>query len=234
MALVVAVVAGILGSIVGSFPSPQGALLKSGNLVGVDTGGAYAWLVPTGDNGVVIVDSGLDPEGTAIKAALHDRKVHAILLTHGHGDHVGGLAAFPDVPVYGGPGELPLIRGDVLPRGPLARVFAQLMPRPTPDNVSEVADGQVLQFDDQSFEVLHVPGHTAGSTVYLWGDVAFTGDSLLGHGDAVAPAHRAFADDFDQNLSSLRRLLERDFDRIADGHAGVHEGVPPQLRALLE
>jgi len=230
-----AIAAGVfLGSIFGSFPTPQGALVKSGQIVGVDTGGAYVWIVPTSDHGVVLIDGGIDPDAIAVHEALFGRKVHAILLTHGHGDHVAGIGSFPDTPVYAGPGELPLVRGDVLPKGLLAQVFARLMPRPAHPDLREARNGELLTFDDQSFEVVHLPGHTAGSAAYLWGDVAFTGDSLLGHDGAVAPVHWVFADDYNQNLDSLRVLLKTDFERIADGHAGVHDGARKHLLELLK
>jgi glyoxylase-like metal-dependent hydrolase (beta-lactamase superfamily II) len=226
-------VVGLLASIVASFPTPQGERVKSGELVGIDSGGAYVWIVPTADHGVVLIDAGMDPEANILKGALAGRPVHAILITHGHGDHVVGLDAFGDIPVYVGPGEAPLARGEALPKGQLARLFARLMTHRAHRDIREVRDGEILTFDDQSFEVLHVPGHTAGSVVYLWKDVAFTGDSLLGHEASVAPVHWVFADDYDQNLESLKRLLERDFSRIADGHAGVHDGAKARLGELL-
>ncbi len=222
-------------SIVTSFPTPQGARIKSGEIVGIDAEGAYVWIVPTADHGVVLIDTGFDLEAVAVRAALHGRPIHGILLTHGHRDHVGGIGAFSGVPVYAGPGELPLVRGDILPRGVVARVVARLMRSPSISsaNLHEVKDGEILVFGSESFEVLHVPGHTGGSTIYLWEDVAFTGDTLLGHESSVAPVHWAFADDYGQNLESLERLATKDFERIADGHSGVHEGAKERLQELL-
>src|SRR5437879_10827621 len=85
-------------------------------VVGVDTGGSYAWVIHTG-KGAALVDCGIDARGSAIlgelsRLGLKPADVHTVLVTHGHGDHVAACALFPNAKVYVGPGEPAFIRGE--------------------------------------------------------------------------------------------------------------------------
>jgi hypothetical protein len=68
--------------------------------------------------------------------------------------------------------------------------------------------------------VVAIPGHTDGSVAYLWEDVIFTGDAVLG-GDPLSLAPTSLADDPEQAKKSVEKLLPLDFDAIADGHVGL-------------
>lgn len=123
----------------------------------------YIWLIDNGKQAIVV-----DPGDAAIvMAALHKRSLplHAILLTHRHDDHTGGLPrliAEYAPPVYG----------------------------PKNDNIPGVShpvqEGDMLSIEalDLSFTVLDVPGHTRGHLAYYssqhqW---LFCGDMLFGAG----------------------------------------------------
>ncbi|MBX2802173.1 MAG: MBL fold metallo-hydrolase [Myxococcales bacterium] len=222
--------AGLMTSIFSSFPTYQGDLVDAGDFVGVG-GDSYGWIVPV-QGGVVWVDAGLDPEAADLLA--HSRgPVLAVLITHGHADHTVGLQALRDVPVYTGPTEGALVTGERRAGSWMAGTFGALMGNagPTPQ-LREVKDGDVITVGGQQFEAVHVPGHTTGSLVWVWQDVAFTGDSLLGHTDHLAPVHWAFATDHAQNLRSVKKLVGRGIQRVADGHAGLHTDVGDQVDAL--
>ena len=51
-----------------------------------------------------------------------------------------------------------------------------------PGLTNGVKDGQVIVFGDLNGFVIHNPGHTAGAITYVWGDAAFTGDTLFAAG----------------------------------------------------
>src|SRR5438552_2787460 len=96
-------------------PSGEARIELSARASGVEAGGSYAWLVRT-RGGAVLIDAGLDPSAEAIRAELARRgmgpsAVRAILLTHGHRDHWGGAAQFPQARVYLGAEDMREVRG---------------------------------------------------------------------------------------------------------------------------
>ena len=95
--------------------------------------------------------------------------VRAIFLTHGHYDHVGGVAAlrkkYKDIPVYLHPED--------------AGKDTELMPTRALDPVTLWRDGDVVMVGELQVEVLHTPGHSAGSVTLRCQDVLFTGDTLF-------------------------------------------------------
>ena len=125
----------------------------------------YLWLVHDGTH-AAIVDPG---DAAPVRAALaaHDLRLTAILLTHHHADHIGGVPALLaewDVPVFGPKNDgidlvtHPLIQGD----------------RITVPGI------------DLALDVLDVPGHTLGHIAYVRRDAdahwLFCGDTLFGAG----------------------------------------------------
>ncbi|MBW1877541.1 MAG: MBL fold metallo-hydrolase [Deltaproteobacteria bacterium] len=223
--------------LVRSVPSPQGDLIEVDGLAGVHTGGAWVWVVRTAE-GAVLVDSGGATEPTALLAQLERMgltpdDIHTVLLTHGHSDHTAGLGAFPEAEVIAGPGEAALVRGEKPPGGALPRMFSGMAGHPWEGQVREARDGEVLVLGGEAFQVIHVPGHTGGSTMYLWRDTLFSGDSLGAFGGTVGLLPALFADDIDQNRASLHKLLDLEFARIADGHGGLEENAKDKLHAFL-
>lgn len=137
----------------------------------------------------------------------------AVLLTHGHYDHIlavpGLQKRWPDLPVYCHPLDVPqaLTEQDMGRTYPTVAAFANLRP---------LADGQTLTLAGLTLRVLHTPGHTPGSVAFQMGDALFTGDTLF-HGD-IGRTDFAGGDDRQMN-ASLAKLaaLEGDF-RVLPGH----------------
>jgi hydroxyacylglutathione hydrolase len=208
-------------------------------VVGVASGGgSMSWIIRT-PNGAALVDAGLDPEATALRAELQRMglgppDVHTILLTHAHFDHWAGAAAFPHARVVAGPGEGALIRGEVKPRRWLVATFTRLLSSSkVPANLEELTGDADLEVDGLTLRALHVPGHTPGSLVFLHGPVLFTGDSAVGAsgGKGLRPPFTFLSDDPVENRRALQRLLELPFTLVADGHTGV---IPDARQRLAE
>ena len=136
----------------------------------------------------------------------------AVLLTHGHFDHVGGCGKFYNkgVPVYCGEQEKGLIfslenrsifGGVYIPQFEIAGTFK---------------DGQQVTFAGVNLSVMFTPGHTCGSVCYLAQDCIFTGDTLFrgGVGRYDLPTGN-----YSQLMQSVKKLcaLKGDF-KIYCGH----------------
>ncbi len=209
-----------------------------GGIVGVEAGGAYAWIVRT-PHGAVLVDAGLDAKGATILAELNAQgvkpeQVQAVLLTHGHPDHYAAARLFERAQVLVGPGDLAMMRGDRTKLSSFGKVMSAVMPLPEgPAVVRELRGDEQLEFDDARFTVITTPGHSPGSVMYLYKDVLFTGDSLMRKNDGVTIVPSLFSWDSARNRAALKRLEPLVFDTIADGHAGVTLGAREKLARFL-
>jgi glyoxylase-like metal-dependent hydrolase (beta-lactamase superfamily II) len=207
-------------------------------VVGVEAGGSYAWIVRT-PHGAVLVDAGLDASGAAILAELKSagvqpQQVLAVLITHGHPDHYAAATLFPKAEVLGGADDIPMMHGDGRHYSTFGKVMSAVMPLPKgPDAVTPLRGGEHLEVDGARFTVIATPGHSPGSLMYLYKDVLFTGDSLMRKGDGVTIAPSLFSEDSAENRRSLKRLEPLSFDRIADGHAGVTLNAKVKLARFL-
>ena len=207
-------------------------------VVGVEAGGAYAWIVRT-THGAVLIDAGLDATGAAILAELKAQsvepgQVQAVLITHAHPDHYAAAGLFDKATVVVGFGDLAMIRGDKTHYSTFGRIIGAVMPLPPPPRtITAVPGDEQLEFDGASFKVVAVPGHSPGSVMYLYKDVLFTGDSLMRKNDGVAIVPSLFSEDARRNRASLKALEPLAFEKIADGHAGVASGAKEKLARFL-
>jgi hydroxyacylglutathione hydrolase len=144
------------------------------------------YLVATGPGTeALVVDPGQDAlPGIDELCSRHRLRPVAALLTHGHLDHmwsVAPLAGARDIPCYVHPADRHLLTDPLAALSPdLAGVFGTLRLQ-EPDEVRELADGEVIELAGLSLVVDHTPGHTRGHVTFrtdgtlLAGDLVFAG-----------------------------------------------------------
>ncbi|WCM60512.1 MBL fold metallo-hydrolase [Paenibacillus polymyxa] len=129
----------------------------------------------------VIIDPGMNP-GPLLRA-IEPLTIEAILLTHAHFDHIGGVKEIRNTkgcPVY-----LHALEQDWLTS---PKLNGSLMwPEASPPISTEpaeydLAEGQQLNLIGHTFRVFHTPGHSPGSVSFLCGKDLFSGDVLFRQG----------------------------------------------------
>ncbi len=140
---------------------------------------AYLLSVQDGDTErAVIIDPGMNPARLLTRIA--GMKVEAILLTHAHFDHMGGVdetRKAADCPVY-----IHDLESDWLtdPRKNGSMRWQDVTPPLSTDEAEySLADGQRLELLGLTFKVMHTPGHSPGSVSFLHGNHLFSGDVLF-------------------------------------------------------
>lgn len=170
------------------------------------TPGGYAsncYLASEGAS-AVLIDATVSP--ARLRTLLEDlnTRLEAILLTHGHFDHiltVKSLANDFDAPIYIHRADEELLAdGEKNASAAFgeSKVFS-LSPALLDGNES-------LSFGELSFRVLHTPGHTEGSVTYLCGDLAFTGDTLFRDGYGRTDLYGGSFHKLRHSLNILRNL----------------------------
>lgn len=154
------------------------------------------YILASGDGGsCVLIDPGLgvtEPLCSALET--HGLTPEAILLTHGHIDHTADapvLSRQHRAPVYAHPGDSAHLQDPLAALGPdLGGMLQASLGSTTdfwtmPDDVRELSDGQLLEVGGVRLEVVHAPGHTAGSVLFRAApdpegtQRCFTGDVLF-------------------------------------------------------
>jgi glyoxylase-like metal-dependent hydrolase (beta-lactamase superfamily II) len=151
-----------------------------------------AWLVaPNGPGGeCILVDAPPDPAAILARLTHHGLKLVALVNTHGHVDHVGGVgtvvhAQDHDVPVHIHDADRHMLLDPVGTSGGFGQFLAQaeLDLRP-PELLYGLDDGQKVTGAGLTLTAVHTPGHTKGSVCMLMevegeAPVLFSGDHLF-------------------------------------------------------
>ena len=220
-----------IGSMFSVMPKKGPPLVElPGGIQGVLCRFSYSWIVPSA-TGVVLVDAGLDEAAPDIIAALQRKglgpeSVRGILITHGHADHFGGAAAFPNARVFAHSADIPFIRGEKKPEGVFGSIFSKFSSRKKPpEKLEPLPASATITVDGIAFGIIGLPGHSPGSVAYLLGDILFSGDALMGKGDSVMVPNSFTSSNPEQSRQVLKTLLNVPFDIIANGHTGaVYDG----------
>lgn len=147
------------------------------------------WIVGD-DTEVIVIDPAHDPE--AVRTAVGARRVHAILLTHGHDDHIRAARATAELlgaPLYLHPGD---------------RMLWDAVYEEAPD--VQIADGDVYRVAGIDVHAKHTPGHSPGSVCFVAPalNAVFTGDTLFQGGPGATG--RSYSS-FDTIIESIRASL---------------------------
>jgi glyoxylase-like metal-dependent hydrolase (beta-lactamase superfamily II) len=157
-------------------------------------------------NQALIIDPGMNP--AALIRRIADLDVVAILLTHAHFDHIGGvdeIRKLKGCPVYIHDLEADWLT-DAKKNGSLH--WSEVTP-PIETDAAELAlaEGQTLQLLGVSFKVFHTPGHSPGSVSFLWENHLFSGDVLfkmsVGRSDLPGGSERILYDSIKLKLFKL-------------------------------
>ncbi|MFE5672112.1 MBL fold metallo-hydrolase [Agromyces sp. NPDC056523] len=196
------------------------------------------WAVYAGPDGVTLIDSGYVGQRDLLNASLQAigcrvEDVSAVVLTHGHADHLGGaawLASSFGTPVFAHPSELANVRREVVEQAGVGQLARQVRRRGVPRwllDIVPLLDGkpllgvpevEALPVRDGRADVpghprvLLVEGHTTGNTAFDFEDegVLVVGDSLATrHGISTIVGPQLLPSVFHQDVARARASLER-------------------------
>lgn len=162
-----------------------------------------------------VVDPGDQGEQVARWLVEKGLEAEAVLLTHGHFDHILGIPGlreeWPDLPVYCHPADLG--------GGDTTSLFGETFPTVRSfGDITPYREGDTVEVDGIRLEVLDTPGHTPGSVTLRAENVLFTGDTLfagsMGRTDLPGGGEGEI-------MRSLKRLGELEGDyQVLPGHEG--------------
>ena len=116
-----------------------------------------------GNSRAILIDAGARVPGLDQIVAKITTKPVTMMLTHAHGDHVGGVGPFPEV--YLNAGDMPIVPNNM---------------RNYTGRIRYLTDGEVIDLGGREIEVIFTPGHTAGSATFFdkANHYGFSGDAF--------------------------------------------------------
>ena len=186
--------------------------------------GSNTYLVVSGTHALV-VDPAVSISAIVSAAGNACASIEGILLTHGHFDHVLSLDTLHST--FSVPAMIHANDAPMLTDGK-KNAFYEFYGRERVFGAAEITfeDGDEIRVGDESFYVLHTPGHTAGSCCFVCGDAIITGDTLFA--DNIGRCD-LYSSDENEMRASLARLRTLDPNlRIRPGH-----GMGEQLGKAL-
>jgi hydroxyacylglutathione hydrolase len=220
--------------------APGSAIALSG---GPNTSMVYLARVP---NGLIAIDLGWWGAERSLRGALRELSAAAgevtdVFITHSHRDHVGAWRLVRGSRFHLAANERATFVGERQHRGWIPRTLEHLrrsdLPGPREVEVRTFSGDTVFAFGRDTLYAFLVPGHTAGSAVYLFRGILFLGDAATyTPWGGFAPARRGYSDDARiaaRNLEALWARLPRDAVRyLCTAHAKCAPLTPDLLAGI--
>ncbi len=177
-----------------------------------------AWL--PGRTDCLVIDPGLEPAKIVTALEEHTLIPAAVLITHGHSDHIGGNAVlknrWPECPIVIGANDAEKL---IDPMKNLSARFGTPIVSPPADRLVKEAD--IIDYAGLSLEIREIPGHSSGHVVFIWREgqppLVFGGDVLF----AGSVGRTDFSDgDFEQLAAGIHEKLFKlpDESIVLSGH----------------
>lgn len=178
------------------------------------------------DNKMVVVDPCLNPndDATTLLESIKGFEVEAILITHGHFDHISGIDAIVEqtnCPVYVFHKESDWLSNAEKNLCFMIPETVEIKSKPTEINLGP------LELPNFKFEVILTPGHTSGSVSYVMEDHIFDGDFIFK--DSMGRTDLPTGSESDMETAMLKFI-----EKYEDSEMTLHPGHGPQTTLKRE
>ena len=166
-----------------------------------------------GENSYIIYDENgvcalIDPVSSEVFDFIKENALvpGAVLLTHGHFDHISGLEsvlASYSVPLYIHANDAEMLSD---PEKNASMLF-EMRPTVCTAKPKIVTDGEKINIGNMEFKTVHTPGHTSGSVCYFCEDAVFSGDTIFADGYGRTDLYGASEEELRDSVVKLSGML---------------------------
>ena len=154
---------------------------------------------------VVMIDAGAYPDVLEATLARRGLKLKAVLLTHGHFDHILSvefIKAKYNVPVYIHENDAEMLTDGY--KNAYSVFFGGEWEGHAPDKI--IKNGDRLAFFGENIDVIHTPGHSEGSVCFKIGNSLFTGDTVFSRGTGRCDLYGGDDEKIRESIALLDKL----------------------------
>ena len=158
----------------------------------------------------------------------------SVVNTHGHWDHIGNNYQFEEIACFNDAYCIGRLRTRVENSSLQSSITGESIWKPLPEGFDAASweipptepatlleEGALIDLGDRTLEVIHTPGHSPGSVVYM---VDFEKNRVLFGQDVHGPLDPSLLSNAKDYIRSLKFLLRLNADILCEGHFGVFKG----------